>query len=590
MKKLLYITFAAALVAAASCSKLDKFPLSKMSEEKFFTTPQGLLAFSNTFYTLFPGGSSLYTEDADNYIQMVQSLEVRGDRTVPASGSGWSWSALRDINTLLDNVNRCEDATARKQYTAVAKFFRAYFYFEKVKRFGDVPWYDTQLDYTSKDLYKERDSRELVMQNILKDLDDAIEGLSETHSIYSVTKWTAMALKSRVCLFEGTFRKYHHITGYEHDWKYYLTECEKVSRTFISKSNYSIYKTDNPKTTYLDLFTAQNYAGTPLECEVILARDYNLEYDAYHSSNYAATTASMGRYGMTRKAVASYLNADGTRFTDTEDWETFSFAEEMQNRDPRLAQSIVTPGYTRLGGTIQLAPMMSATITGYQPIKYVTSEANDAYNKSDNDLILFRTAEVYLNFAEALAELEGAVAQADLDMSVNMLRDRVGITKKIDVAELSSPEAVDTFLVSKWWGGYQNVGETNKALILEIRRERSCELNQEGFRYYDIIRWKEGGIFNVPMYGMYFPGPGEYDLDGNGTPDLLLYSDTPPASSATYKFALEGDIKLSEKTKGMICPFRDSKGDWNEDRDYFYPIPTDELQLNTNLKQNPNWQ
>ena len=119
--------------------------------------------------------------------------------------------------------------------TVTAKsFFRAYFYFEKVKRFGDVPWYDRQLGSADPDLYKPRDSRELVMQKMIGDIDYAIENLPAEKSLYRVTKWAALALKSRFCLFEGTFRKYH---GYqetmypEYDWKYYLEQCVSARAT-----------------------------------------------------------------------------------------------------------------------------------------------------------------------------------------------------------------------------------------------------------------------------------------------------------------------------------------------------------------------
>ncbi|MBQ2109682.1 MAG: RagB/SusD family nutrient uptake outer membrane protein, partial [Bacteroidales bacterium] len=112
--------------------------------------------------------------------------------------------------------------------------------FEKVKRFGDVPWYDTQLGSADEALYKPRDSRELVMSNVVADLDFAIEHLPSQHSLYKVTKWTAMALKTRACLFEGTFRKYHNISLEGHTWQWYLEQAAAAGEVFIATSGYSI--------------------------------------------------------------------------------------------------------------------------------------------------------------------------------------------------------------------------------------------------------------------------------------------------------------------------------------------------------------
>ena len=138
---------------------------------------------------------------------------------------------------MLENVGNCPDEQVRVKYTALARFFRAYFYFAKVKRFGDVPWYDKPLGSTdTEELNKPRDSRELILEKMIEDLDFAIANLPSTKSAYEVTKWTAMALKSRVLLFEGTFRKYHAgdpalatLPANARDYKWYLNECAKVS-------------------------------------------------------------------------------------------------------------------------------------------------------------------------------------------------------------------------------------------------------------------------------------------------------------------------------------------------------------------------
>lgn len=592
MKKILYSIIA--LSVLCSCEgMLDRYPLDRLSDGDFFSTETGLQAFSNTFYTVFPSadnrsGDMIALDNADNIFTAYQTSEVLGNRQIPSSGSGWSFTSLRNFNTLLDNLYQCPDAAVCATYEGIARFFRAYFYFEKVKRFGDVPWYGTQLASDSEELYKERDNREVVMQHIIADLQFAIDNLTSEHTVYTINKYTAQALLSRVLLFEGTFRKYHGITttvdgGKDATW--YLQECAKVSENFIRNSGYKIYNTGNPKSDYLDMHSADKYDVSPANCEIVLARNYNATYGSKHSFNNITLVASMDRPGYSRKAIASYLMADGTRFTDKQGWETMTFYEETQNRDPRLAQSIRTPGYCRIGSTKQEAPKMLATISGYQCIKFVSapgeSEIKDAYGESDKDMVIIRAAEIYLNYAEAMAEL-GKLDQAAIDLSIKPLRDRAGMP---NMQIISTP---DPFLINSAWGGFKNCSD---AMVLEVRRERLVELIQEGHRYYDLMRWKEGACLEVPMFGMYFPGPGVYDLDGNGSNDIYLYEAGKKDSkiSATYVYELGKDIILSEDTKGMINPYKGSLGHWTEERDYFYPIPYGEIQLNPNLKQNPGW-
>lgn len=578
-------------ISFVSCDDmLDVVPRDRMTPDTFFKNDAELGAFTIKLYTIFPG-SDLYLENSDIYAQTMTSDELRGIRPLYASASeaGWSWGALRNINTTLDYLPNCKEEKDRTKYEALSRFFRAYFYFEKVKRFGDVPWYDTQVGSTdTEQLNRPRDSREFIMGKMIEDIDFAIENLPSTKSTYELTKWTAMALKSRFCLFEGTFRKYHREFDYgadAHDADWYLNLCAEVSEEFIKTSGYSIHTDGGPEMAYQNLFTTNN--ATDLSDEVILARNYNLTYGVYHNSNYTMLTGSMGRPSMTKKAVASYLCKDGSRFTDKADWQTMQFAEEMADRDPRLAQSIRTPGYTRLGTTTAIAPDLSATMTGYQPIKYVTTVDQDLWNGADIDLIVFRAGEVFLNYAEAKAEA-GTLTQEDLDLSVNKLRDRVGMPHMDMAAANANP---DPFLTDAEWGGYQNVTGANKGVILEIRRERTVELTQEGFRYYDIIRWKEGKIFEKEFYGVYFPGPGEYDLDGDGTKDVLLYTESSaPSSNATLKYKLGTDIMLSNDTFGFVNPHKGEGRAWNEDRDYLYPIPLDERSLTQGaLTQNPGW-
>lgn len=269
MKLYRYILLLGAL-AVTSCD-LDEFPQDKLAPENYFNNEAELRTFTNTFYQQnLPTAESIYSETADLIVCTTLSKEVAGTRVVENDGGGWttgSWNPLTYINHYLYYSHRCKDAKARAHYDGVARFFRAYFYFEKVKRFGDVPWYDTPVGSADPALYKARDSREYVMEKVLEDIDFAIDNLPTAPDVYNVTKWTALALKSRICLFEGTFRKYHGLEGGDE----FLQACADASEKFITSSPYDIYNTGSSP--YRDLFSAKNATSTSKE--VILARDYD---------------------------------------------------------------------------------------------------------------------------------------------------------------------------------------------------------------------------------------------------------------------------------------------------------------------------
>ncbi len=590
MKKILYsLMLVLAGFAFTGCDDLlDAVPLDKMTPDTYFKNEGELKAFAIVFYEAFPEGD-LYISNDDHYTQNNMSNEEMGKRTIPASGSGWSWGALRNINTLLENLSHCPDAAAHAKYEALGRFFRAYFYFNKVKRFGDVPWYDSVVGSTEKEkLNRPRDSREFIMGKMIEDLDFAIANLPTDKNVYEVTKWTAMALKSRVLLFEGTFRKYHAgdvflstLPSDAHDYKWYLNECAKVSLEFIQTSGYGLHPS------YFELFHTMN--ASDLMDEVILARDYNKTYGAYHNSGSTMNTGSRGCPSVTKKLIASYLMKDGSRFTDIQGWQTMDFQQEVKDRDTRLAASIRTPGYKRMGESSTTSPDFKVTFSGYHPDKYVTTVDQDTNNASDIDLVLFRTGEILLNYVEAVAEA-GTITQADLDLTVNQLRKRGGISKALTLSEANA--SPDPFLTDASWGGYQSpvlLSDPNKGVILEIRRERAIELAQEGYRYYDIIRWKEGKVFEAPFYGMYFPGVGVYDVDGNSTNDIEIF-ETASSSNASSTKKLNDEIFLTNGNSGLVWLHKNIIRNWDENKDYLYPIPTDDRNLTGGaLTQNPGW-
>ena len=573
---------------------LDKEPLDKISQYDYFKDATALELFSNPFYNNMLAKEP-FTQQSDQLIQYNLSNEMMGGnkRTVPSTGGGWSWGDLRRMNTLLSMAPQyCKDEAAIIKYSAITRFFRAFFYFEKLKRFGDVPWYDKELGSADPELYKPRDSRELVITNMIKDIDDAINsgGLSEEATPYRVNKWTAMALKARFCLYEGTYRKYHGITSEGNDYKYYLDLAATTAKEIMDKGPYELFKTGNPETDYVTLFTKED--ADPKEYMLAIKNDAGLQI--FHNATGYAVMVTQGRPGLTRKLVNAYLMKDGKRFTDRTDWQEMTFLEETENRDPRMAQSIRTPGYKRIGSTTVEAPDISAANTGYQLVKFVQARPpeGDRADKSTCDMPVFRFTEVLLNYAEAKAELDpGKLTQNDLDISINKIRERAGMP---DLKLATANANPDWYLSSKDYG-YPNVTGDNKGVILEIRRERAIELLEEGFRYYDLMRWKAGYCIDQPITGMYFPGPGQYDLSGDGKPDVILYAKgaaKPSAGEGVQVYELDKDIFLTEKesSKGYMFYHKTTeRTKFNEERDYLYPIPSTERELNRNLTQNPNW-
>ena len=574
MKKYIFTLLTA--ISLISCD-LNRLPLDAIAPETFFNTENDLLLYTNSFYNMLPSAEDIYNEDVDNVVKNSLRDELQGTRIIPTSGGGWSWGSLRNINYFLDNSGKCPDPKAVAKYNGMARFFRAYFYFGMVKRFGDVPWYSHAIEINDQQmLTKARDPRVMVMDSVLADLDYAIANLDASRQVSVITKWTALALKSRIGLYEGTFRKYHP--------EFNLAGSDKFLDASISageallKSGYTIYKS-TPSTAYQKLFASDN----AIVDEVILARDFSDELQVYHNLNYYTMTASYGKPGLEKKLVNSYLMADGSRFTDLKGYETMQFYDEVQNRDPRLTQTIRTPGYSRIGETTPLVQEFGATVTGYQLIKFVSAPKWDTFNKDITDMPIFRYAEVLLNLAEAKAE-KGTLTQTDLDATIKLIRDRVGMPNINLTSANTSP---DPYLAKQ----YTKVSGSNAGVILEIRRERRIELVMENFfRWDDIVRWKEGLLLTQPYKGMYFPGPGSYDFDKNGKIDLVIYEGTKPVVEGAQLLKLGSEILLENGNKGgNIVVNGHINKKWDETKDYLYPIPTQELLLNTNLTQNPSW-
>lgn len=598
MKKiyLLIATTALCLVNLSSCKDLDKYPKDSVNSEIYFTTAEQLEQYSNQFYTLFPSAADLYGEISDEITASTLPEEMMGSRVVPvdASGTKWDWTMLRHINYLLEHANQCLDESARKQYSGLAYFFRAYFYFDKVRYYGDVPLIRHTLGSNDKILYSARISRTVVMDSVLYDLNQAIEMLPKQNgSTYRVNAYTAMALKSRVCLFEGTFRKYHGGDNY----KEILKQGADAARQLMNSGAYSLFTQEGPHYgAYRNLFCQGKYGGN---CEVILARYYGAEVKLTHDANGYTVSSTTGKPGFTKRFVNQFLMADGSRFTDQANYDLIPMGKEMTGRDPRMEQIVFRPThYYRVGEDEADKYDIKSLSTGYQLIKYVMERGKDTYNHSDCDVPLFRYAEVLLNYAECLAEA-GELTQDDINLSIKLLRDRAKMPN-LNMADANNKPCpyMESLYPHVEQGG-------NKGVILEIRRERDIELVQEGFRYWDLMRWKEGQALTQPLLGIGFKGVSKNKTDKSGcvntkndnpnTFDVCVWSAADPNDKPfSFKAAfleLNKEVWLTNGMDGgnILCHGTDVRT-FNEDRDYLYPIPTQEIILsNGALKQNPGW-
>jgi hypothetical protein len=594
-----YLLLASAL--SAGCGSLEQNPVATSSKDAVFGSENGLSLYTNSFYNWMPDANNIIQSESMSdyaarrdvpqfirpgvYNPRVNDLTASGQYEVVALGGNvnWQWTTLRSINYFLaNNTNPNVPERVRNNYSGIARFFRAWFYFEKVKRYGDVPWMDKPLDVSDSALYGPRDSRTVVMDHVLEDLDYAIANISATNEVSRtlITKDVALALKSRVALFEGTFRKYHSEFGFQSTADKWLTESATAAQILIDSRRYSLYTGSGPNDSYRQVFVRD----APLAQEVLLTNTQSTALAVRHMANWIFTSATTGvRFSFIRPFIHTYLNIDGTPFTNRAGYQTMTFQEETKNRDARLSQTIRTPGYKRIQAGAQIAapPAFTYTFTGYHPIKLsVDDVAMDGGQLNTNAIHLFRYAEVLLNYAEAKAELGGLTA-ADWAATVGALRARAGITGGLT----SLPTVADPYLTSVYFPNISN------PVILEIRRERGIELAMEGLRFYDIVRWARGPLMEMEWRGIYVPQANQtLDLDENGAPDVSFFTVNPAnrLSGVTYISVTGADFKLSNTTSGEIVWRNDIPRKW-EQKNYFYPIPESDLLTNPALKQNPGW-
>ena len=258
-----------------SCADmLDLYPEDSVSDENFWKNEQDLELFANGFYGILPGAQGPGADDqSDCYVNEKPNTWLFNQETIPTSGGGWSsgdWGNIRSANYFMARYTRVSGNEENiNRQVAVVRFFRAWEYFYKMRRFGDVPWYETELNIDSEELYKGRDNRKDVFVHVLEDLDFAIEHLQEASSVATgrMHKAAALAFKSRVCLYEASYRKYHGLGDFESLFR----EAADAAWKIIDSGKYEIWSNEKPETDYYNLFIQEDLSGNS---ECIMPRVY----------------------------------------------------------------------------------------------------------------------------------------------------------------------------------------------------------------------------------------------------------------------------------------------------------------------------
>lgn len=573
MKNIKMLLGALMLLGLGACEKnfLDRKPLDQVGADDYFKSPKDLQTYVNQFYNAssFPIVANYGSDfNSDNAVSTNFDERLAGTRTLDGADP-IDFSRVRSVNYFFDNYKRVQENAAfddYKQYVGEAFFFRALIYFNLLKGWGDVPWFTTVLSTESPELLKQRDPRNVIADNIITDLDSAALYLSadKTDGASRVNKWIALLIQSRVALYEGTWEKYHNgdpfgVANAQPD-KYFNKAVEAATK-IMESGVYTLYSTGSPNTDYYDLFSRQrSYAGNT---EVMFWRSYDNglgkgEGVFTRDRNYRQRTPN--EHSETKELADAYLCTDGKPISSSSLFQGYSnIGVEMQNRDPRFTQTFGVPGEPwtiKADGTVTnydaLYAILNQGVEQYSPSGYVLRKGYDnreiyqipQYEETPG--IVYRYGEVLLNFAEAKTEL-GTLEQADIDKSIKLLRDRVGMPNLILSAITTDPN----------WNF-----PTLSPIINEVRRERRIELATEGFRFDDIMRWAAADELIVGKRPHGFKASqlavNPYPVDGNGFLDP--YQQKLPSG---YGFKIG--------------------------RDYLNAIPKDQLLLNPALVQNPGW-
>ncbi len=554
-----------------SCEKdLDLEPKSSISSNVFFASQEDFKLWANQFYFDLPSFTFRRDDWSDITYQPGGNTISRGQHQVVPTDNFWGdtyWD-IRKYNTLLEEAAEAPEdiKSSIAVYEAEAKFFRAFAYFSLLRRYGGVPIVDKVLDLNSEELFAARNTREEVVNFILRDLDEAVAVLPlpsdlSGQDLGRVTSGTAYAFKSRVALFEGTWAKYHGTAGNVNDL---LTQAIDAANQVIAMegSGYELFdKPDLAEESYFWMFTLDNTQQNPGNYTKADNREVILEnrFDSELRSHRAFPNPIVSN-NPTKAYVDLVLCADGLPIEKSPLFMGYDMVgDEYVNRDPRMTTSLMIPfqryhaanqdlwqiDWSDPGredrGFLYEIEIGLRTQTGYNIQKLVPTGRFPA----GHNWAVIRYAEVLLNFAEATYELNGSISDEDLNKSINKLRQRVRM-----------PAITGAF------------ASTNGLDMLEeIRRERTVELFAEGFRYDDLRRWKIAEI-ELPkaIKGIKYTGT-QYETDPR-------WSDLTPEVDANGFFIVESA----------------SVRQFDPNKHYLFPIPRNEIAQNDALAQNPGWQ
>jgi hypothetical protein len=583
MKRIIYIlAIVASLAISCSDDFLDRTPLDELTPQDYFKSANDLKLYANRFYPLLPshsayGGGTFWMEtNSDNLVPGTEDKRLTGTNTVPSSGGGWVWDEVRQANYFLDHAwSTPDEADQKKVYIAEVKFFKAAIYFDKLKTFGDVPWFSKALTTESPELFAPREKRNVVADSIIACLDYAIQNLKPKSQAeaFRLNKESAMILKARVCLYEGTWEKYHSGTPFGvagQNGSKFLQLAATTAEQLMQGGTLSLYKGPAGKE-YFNLFNQLDYSGNP---EVILWKKYDVPLGVFHYVNQYLPFGA-GDIGVSKSFMDDYLCTDGKPVKVSPLFLGYdSIQSESKNRDPRLAQSILLPGTPltinapqAAGNRVFVKPALDQSqqfraTTGYcmnkgANLEYTQQLSSGGWMAS----IFFRYTEALLIYAEAKAEL-GTITQADIDKTINKIHDRVGMIH-MNINSITADPDWDFPQLSP--------------VINEIRRERRIELAFENQRWDDLARWRAHSVFaGKRPKGIKYIGS---NLEGTykdylGNPTIIVGKN------------------LYVDTNGNVDPYQikfpNGLG-FKPERDYLMPIPSDELTLNNKITQNPGW-
>lgn len=563
MNKLYIIGALALSMGFASCSDmLDKEPLDKItSTEAYWAADDNVQTQCNRMYENFLGYGNgdtygTFYFDALNDDQADPSFANWANINVPGSSSNWdnTWVQIRGCNYIINNV-RVSHPSKEAKWEGIARMIRAYQYYLLVRCYGDVQWVDQVIGTADKDLiYGKRDNRDMVMDNVLKDLNFAVANIGARSKRSEWSSDMANAMKAEICLYEGTYAKYR--TQAENGQ---APDAARASKYLTEAANAAKAVMDAGYTLAADYKTVYNSLGLESCAEVIFFKPYSRPDAAFGHGTIAYTNSTTTMKGLTKDAFNNFLFLDGkplaTTTKDKSDKAKMvagvpSIEDLLAVRDQRL-KALIDPAlgfgnlpYLRYAGCPELT-----SSTGYTVRKFytdqLTGDAVTQIGQNTTSAPIYWLAKVMLDYAEAKAEL-GTLTQADLDATINKLQARVGLP-----AMTTTPAADPA----------NNMGVS--ALIWEIRRVRRCELMFNGNRYWDLVRWHQLDLLDTTQHPDVFLGANVTDVTGIDPATITVQN---------------GYIRA---TPDMERRF--------EARQYLYPIPSGQIGLNNNLEQNPLW-